>query len=109
MSRRSPWTTTPGRTRWLKLSYPGIMAEAHHPGRVYEVLPDDEDEGTFRVYTLDGHVPQCGHGQTKTEATRQFRLLEGIARGWQPTGEPSNLVPVPGQGGRQRNPGKTSA
>jgi hypothetical protein len=76
--------------------------QAHHPGRVYEVLPDAVAEGWFRVYTLDGGVPQSSHGLTKTQATRQFRLLEGLARGWEPTGKPSNIVPVPGQGGRER-------
>lgn len=76
--------------------------QQHHPGRYYEVLPDPQDEGTFRVYTISGHAPHSDHGLTKTQATRQFRLLEGLARGWQPTGALSNLVPVPGAGGRER-------
>lgn len=72
-----------------------------HPGEFYEVLPDEQDEGTFRVYGRELHDPHSNHGLTKTQATRQFRLLEGLAHGWVPTGKPSNLHPVPGVGGRE--------
>ena len=77
-----------------------------HPGRYYEVLPDPEAQGRFRVYGIESHEPHSDHGLTKTQATRQFRLMEGLARGWQPTGMPSNLHPVPGAGGRESLPGR---
>jgi len=78
------------------------MAEEHHPGEVYEVGRDPGHQGKFKVFTIDGREPQSRRGLTKTQATKQFRLLEGMARGWEPTGKPSDLVPVPGQGGRKR-------
>jgi hypothetical protein len=78
------------------------MAGEPHPGDVYEVGRDPDRQGKFKVFTIEGGEPQSRRGLTKTQATKQFRLLEGLARGWEPDGTPSDLVPVPGQGGRKR-------
>jgi hypothetical protein len=54
----------------------------------------------YKIVPKDGGevVVNTGTGKTASSrplphitAVKQFRLLEGLERGWQPTGEPSKL------------------
>jgi hypothetical protein len=58
----------------------------------YEVKPV---AGGFKVVnTVTGReVNPLGRPLSHDIATKQFRLLSGLERGWEPTGEPSALTP----------------
>ena len=56
----------------------------------YEIRPVDGGEKVFNTGT--GKAASTRPLDHRT-AVKQFRLLEGLERGWKPTGEPSNLKP----------------
>jgi hypothetical protein len=63
----------------------------------YEIRPVKGGEKVFNTGT--GHAASSRPLDHVT-AVKQFRLLEGLERGWEPTGKPSAMTPhdEPGPG-----------
>lgn len=54
----------------------------------YEIRPV---KGGQKVFNTDTGNPASTRPLDHVTAVKQFRLLEGLENGWEPTGEPSKL------------------